>query len=195
MFEDKHAKAQAETDDYKSIAITNGIIWAIIFGFFALRYDTDPESCLASDDQNSRVMKPEADGEYDDVGYRFRLVFTISFYVSVLQIVSAAVSGLIKNELINMVLFMCNALFVVVMFVTWIYAFICRFSHSGQVCSGDFLKENESSDGYLTSQGTFIKWFGYLFLAVLMITLCMTGFFVKSMFQEDRRKTRPHSKL
>ena len=50
MFEDKHAKAQAETDDYKSIAITNGIIWAIIFGFFALRYDTDPESCLASDD-------------------------------------------------------------------------------------------------------------------------------------------------
>ena len=83
MHADKHAKAEAERDDYLPIAIANGILWAFVFGFFALRYDSDPEQCLASDDQNSRITKPVEDEEYDDVGYRFRLVFTISFYASV----------------------------------------------------------------------------------------------------------------
>ena len=195
MHADKHSKAQAETDDYQSIAIANGILWALIFGFFALRYDSDPEQCLASDDQNSIITKPQADEEYEDVGYRFRLVFTISFYASVFQIVSAAVSGLIKSDIVYTVLFMGNGLMVFVMFMTWIYAFICRFSHSGMVCSGDYLKPNESSEGYLTSQGFFIKWFGYLFLTVIIASACMGGFFVRSLFTEDKRKTMPHSKL
>ena len=83
MHADKHAKTEAERDDYLPIAIANGILWAAVFGFFALRYDSDPEQCFASDDQTSRITKPVEDEEYDDVGYRFRLVFTISFYASV----------------------------------------------------------------------------------------------------------------
>ena len=77
-------RQQIESEDYKLVAIMNGIFWACIFGFYALRFDGDPEVCLASDDQDLRVDKPVADGEYEDVGYRFRLVFSVSFYAALL---------------------------------------------------------------------------------------------------------------
>ena len=32
-------------------------------------------------------------------------------------------------------------------------ALIIRFQHSGKVCSGDYLEENESTEGYLIDQG------------------------------------------
>ena len=39
-----------------------------------------------------------------------------------------------------------------------------RYQHSGQVCSGDFLQENDSTDGYLIEQGNLISVIWYIFV-------------------------------
>ena len=79
------------------------------------------------------------------------------------------------------------------MFFIWIYAFTCRFTHSGEVCSGDFLDDKESTDGYLLSQGMFIKWFGYFFLAVLVLIVLLGFLFAKDLRSYDKK--RRHAQL
>ena len=33
-------------------------------------------------------------------------------------------------------------------YLVWIFLIIVRFSHAGKVCSGDYLGENDSTEGY-----------------------------------------------
>ena len=82
--EDPHLYPERQADEAQFVAIVMGSTMAIIFGYYALRLDEDPESCLANDDQDTRIAHEDANAEdiYEDVGYRFRLVFTISFYAS-----------------------------------------------------------------------------------------------------------------
>ena len=53
-----------------------------IAGFFALRIDSDPESCLATDESDSLFVKG-SEVKYTDVGAKFRLVFELIFYSSI----------------------------------------------------------------------------------------------------------------
>ena len=56
--------------------------------------------------------------------------------------------------------------------MVWIILIIVRFSHPGKVCSGDYLLENESNDGYLVEQGRFVKIVFYFFLYSIAIFGC-----------------------
>ena len=51
----------------------------------------------------------------------------------------------------------------------WTYLLVVRFQYSGQVCSGDYLKEKQSHDGYLIEMGFAIK---------LMLIIVMTLIFI-----------------
>ena len=119
----------------------NGVFWALIFGYYALRFDGDPEQCLASDDSDLRVAKPVSGESYEDVGYRFRLVFSVSFYAALMQIATATLGGVFTTEPMSSALFSINGLMSLIVFFIWIYGFICRFSHSGCVCSADYLPD------------------------------------------------------
>ena len=55
----------------------------------------------------------------------------------------------------------------------WIYLFINRFSHAGQVCSGDFLSNKEAPEGYCPAQGRFI-----LVVAAIFVAMCLCSVFV-----------------
>ena len=42
--------------EYSStIALVSYIVWAIIYGYFALRFDDDPEVCMATDSKDVRI--------------------------------------------------------------------------------------------------------------------------------------------
>ena len=49
---------------------------------------------------------------------------------------------------------------------------IIRFSHAGKVCSGDYLAENDLTEGYTTEQGRFVKIIFYFFLYTIAIFGC-----------------------
>ena len=56
--------------------------------------------------------------------------------------------------------------------LVWIYLIIVRFSHSGKVCSGDYLAENDITEGYAIEQGRFIKIIFYIFLYMMAFVAC-----------------------
>ena len=58
--------------------VVTSFCWAFVFGYFALGYTTDPESCYASDDSNFINV-----AKVNDVGEKFRIVFIILFYTNV----------------------------------------------------------------------------------------------------------------
>ena len=59
----------------------------------------------------------------------------------------------------------------VVTYPTWIYGVIARLRHSGRVCSGDFLKKNDKTEGYLIGQGMGL--YVYFVLIIIMLALAI----------------------
>ena len=58
--------------------IVFNVVFALSFGFFAMRYDSDPEDCLAETDNNhmlSTMTGEDAETEQVNVGERFRFCF------------------------------------------------------------------------------------------------------------------------
>ena len=84
--ENSRTNPNHQFDDFQLVAIVYGAFWAIIFGFYALRYDDDPEVCLASDESDFRIIQSDTtdSSTYEDVGMRFRLVFSVSFYAALI---------------------------------------------------------------------------------------------------------------
>ena len=48
-----------------------------------------------------------------------------------------------------------------------------RFKETGKICCGDYLNDKESSAGYLTDMGLFIKFMFILFLIAICVALCV----------------------
>ena len=65
----------------------------------------------------------------------------------------------------------------------WLYLFAVRFSHAGQVCSGDFLARKKASTGYVRIQGLFIK-----VVALMVVSaICCAVFLVPYLSKRQRR--------
>ena len=75
----------------------------------------------------------------------------VSFVASALQVVLGTTRSFISEGFFSSFIFMANAASNLVLVFIWIYGFICRFTHSGEVCSGDYLGSKDSTDGYLMS--------------------------------------------
>ncbi len=56
--------------------------WTLVFGYFALRLDSDPEDCEASDinDYRFQTLVSKHEERYIDIGFRFRLIFEVAFF-------------------------------------------------------------------------------------------------------------------
>ena len=59
------------------------------------------------------------------------------------------------------------------LFVTVIVGLISRFSHTGKVCSGDYLGETESTEGYLMTQGKMLAVILYIWATLMGLGLCV----------------------
>ena len=126
-----------------SIALCSYIVWASIYGYFALGFDSDPDVCVASDNKDVKVASSASDGT--DVGTRFRHCFEWLFYLSVLMMTISLTIACCKSAGLR------KAFGVIGMLAQWaltiivLVLLISRFRHSGRVCSGDFLGDNDST--------------------------------------------------
>ena len=94
---EKRNKVLFRVEYSSTIALFSYIVWASIYGYFALRFDSDPEVCMASD---SRDTKEANAGTADsvNVGARFRTTFNILFYLSLLMLTLSLFISLIKVD-------------------------------------------------------------------------------------------------
>ena len=63
---------------YPSGMMLYTVVWAILFGYFALGYDSDPDSCMATTENDVKVGSDHPNEV--DVGAKFRMSFEIIFY-------------------------------------------------------------------------------------------------------------------
>ena len=55
---------------------------------------------------------------------------------------------IVAQDSIRQIMFLLLALMNYATVFAWIFAFYVRFQHSGKVCSGDFLEDSDSREGY-----------------------------------------------
>ena len=134
--------------------------WTLVFGYFALRLDSDPEDCEASDEQDYRfgIGSKLHEERFIDVGGRYRLTFRIAFFAYLAMTVIGSATYVISSDAIRKLMFLILALMNYAVVFAWIFAFYVRMQHSGKVCSGDYLEDSDSREGYLIEQGRFIKY-------------------------------------
>ena len=146
-------------------------MWASVYGIFALRFDSDPETCLADDSKDIRMQSVSTG---TDVGDRFRTCFEWLFYLSLTLMTISLTITCCKNETLRKCLATLGVISHWGLTGLVLFLFISRFRHSGKVCSGDFLGDNDSTDGYLIQQGLFIKVMFFLFIGSLVVcTVCV----------------------
>merc|ERR1712232_1511737 len=58
---------------------------------------------------------------------------------------------------------------------TWIFLIFTRFTHSGQVCSGDYLSSREAPQGYCTGQRA-IAVVAVILVVAIALTICVIPF-------------------
>mmetsp|Transcript_1371 Transcript_1371/g.1875 ORF Transcript_1371/g.1875 Transcript_1371/m.1875 type:complete len:114 (+) Transcript_1371:326-667(+) len=64
-----------------------------------------------------------------------------------------------------------------VLFLTNLMLFFFRFVHSGRVCSGDYLDpKSDSTQGYLLSQGSFVKSYATILSVTIYFFWCCICF-------------------
>ena len=141
-----------------------------------MRYDGDPETCLASTDPGvtTRVTSGSAieepylgeEGTYD-IGQSMRLLMDMLFVIDATGI-ALAIIWLILGGILGALLYpITNLLGALCRFgaaIVGLYALILRFTHPGQVCAGAFLDADDSTEGYMTSIGLFWLVCGYIFV-------------------------------
>ena len=66
----------------------------------------------------------------------------------------------------------------------WLYLFTVRFSHEGQVCSGDYLSRMKADNQYCRVQGLFIKAVAGLVIAAI----CCIIFLVPYLSNKKRKR-------
>ena len=54
-----------------------------------------------------------------------------------------------------------------------VFMVFCIFNHTGRVCSGDFLRADESTEGYLVTEGLIIEILAYAWAACFAIITCI----------------------
>jgi hypothetical protein len=110
-------------------------------GFFALRMDSDPESCLATDESDTLFVRG-SEVKYTDVGAKFRLVFELIFYTNVAQICLLSLNYMVSSAKFSQMLDKIVNAGSYVTFCAWFYGLYLRLTHLGKVCSGDYLNSH-----------------------------------------------------
>ena len=123
--------------------LMNALIFAVIYGYFGLNFDGDPNDCYANDKSDDRVDH-EADGtdtsDTQNIGAKFNFALKILFFMTLLQIFITLFAATINRkkkqiegtndefQLFKATIFVYSVTSLAeVMF--WIYLVIVRFTH------------------------------------------------------------------
>ena len=170
----------------------NAIIFVAVYGYFALSFDGDPNDCYANDTDDNRIDH-EGDGDTKDtqnVGAKFSFAFKILFFMTLLQVFITLFAAVLtkgsksesrdRRRMFQMTIFMYSITSLIEL-ALWIYLIVVRFTHQGQVCSGDFLRRTKPSVGYMIVQGRFIK------IVTFILALSVFALFACAPFLSNKR--------
>ena len=110
---------------------------------------------------------------YTDVGKRFRLVFEINFYIGIVMIISVLLNLLLPFKAAKFVTRSLSSMAEFVLAISTLIGLFFRFFHSGKVCSGDYLAEDEPTEGYLTDSGTILLIIFWFWVSLMMLGCCL----------------------
>ena len=113
------------------------VLWTVLYGYFALRMDRDPEDCWATPDSDFIQPGPSETGE--NVGELFRHCYEGFLFLTLFQLKIAVLSYCIRSEVCRQFLFLFILLSSYAFIGLWIFLIYVRFSQTGKVCSGDYL--------------------------------------------------------
>ena len=103
--------------------------WTLVFGYFALRLDSDPEDCEASDEQDYRFGiggSTRHEERFINVGWRYRLTFQIAFFSYLAMTVIGSATYVVSSDLVRQLMFLILALMNYAVVFAWIFAFYVR---------------------------------------------------------------------
>ena len=110
--------------------------------------------------------------KYVDVGDRFDTLFHIGFYAACVIVCAGFLHLCFRSKIIRVPMRCAVALANWTLFIVAVGALFVRFSHTGRVCSGDFLNDNESTEGYTISQGLFYLVIAYIWAGCCGLSIC-----------------------
>ena len=173
----------------KALDYAIGFLQLAILGsyfYVAYIYDSlDNPNCFG--DSNSSIpLPPGASIQGVNVTRHFKLAIRMGFWLSLLtfsRAILAQIGLFLRRWMLlwcSYVLFAANISMSIVLFILMQ---IWRWSHSGMVCSGDYLAEGEECDSsvYLCFEGKFIKGmlitiysvFGASCFSIMIVSICI----------------------
>ena len=104
--------------------------------------------------------------------------------VEEVRIISTGLAYLCDNHLLT---FSCKFMLLdqILILILLVVIHVFRLSHSGRVCSGDYLEPNEDGIGYLTHRGNLLLWVIY-FVWILSAGICGLIFCVEVIYKRIR---------
>ena len=111
--------------------------------------------------------------KYTDVGDRFFTIFTVAFYLAIVVFCCGLLHTMCRSKYIRLPIRSVSVLSSFALTGCMLALVVCRFIHSGRVCSGDFLDENESTEGYMTTTGFMIACVALLYIGIFSFAFCM----------------------
>ena len=165
--------------------LINSLLLGTMYGYFALNFDGDPNDCYANGESDDRVDQDEASRKSMlstvNVGGTFSVLFKVLFFMTLVEVCISLFAYSISvhhtkaqaKPVFKFAVFTYAMASLIEVFI-WIYLFILRFSHEGQVCSGDFLPRSKPQTGYVTAHGRCIKVVA-IFVSVCFCCLCWLG--------------------
>ena len=159
----------------------------MVYGYVALDYDSDPATCIATEEFDKRVVF-EGDwsgiaidaNKYIDVAERFDRVFNYAYWASLLVLICGLIHIVFRHKYIRLPVRAVTVIAQWGLFVVVIAGVISRFVHTGRVCSGDYLGEQESTEGYMVTQGNILAAILYTWGTIFGVGLCaaLVAFFL-----------------
>ena len=99
-----------------------------MFGYFALRLDSDPEGCEASDENDYRfgVSTNKKEERFVDIGTRYRLTFEVAFFAYLSMTVIGSTTYIISSDPVRKLMFLILALMNYAVVFAWVFLFYVR---------------------------------------------------------------------
>jgi len=154
---------------YHSSMMGGSVIMALVWGYFALRIDHDPESCVASTKDD--YFYSDGDDTTMDVGATWRYIEEIVFYGYVATILLATLSHQTSSYDFNRLLAILGQIVQLVIAFYSGWAIYIRSQPSGRFCAGDSLNIEKESDDLPKAQGLFF--FVLLWLFYIGVFFCL----------------------
>ena len=174
--------------------LINALFLSFVYGYFAMHFNGDPLECWANDTSENAIQEEDREGmkTATNIGGTFGFVFQILFFMTIIEVVISLFAYTIASnqqakanaEPVFQLAIFFYAMASLMEVLLWLYLFVIRFSHEGQVCSGDYLSRAKSHNQYCRTTGLFVK-----AVALLVVAACGCVIFLVP-YLSNRRKRR-----